>query len=93
METRKLLRHVKSPDGMGRSARVWRITKGVLKAETGMIRVRLYHKGKVMPTHIFPQPLCGDTAAADEMVRLWLRHGMPYTPRSVGFLRVTDAYY
>ena len=48
MEKRKLIRV--SPKGIGfYTWKLWRITKGVTKAETGKLRLRLYYKGKLIP--------------------------------------------
>ncbi len=71
MEKRKVLRVV-SDKTTGRSARIWRITQGVLRSETGKIRVHLYIKGKTVP-HVMS--LCMDVPQADEVVRHWVREG------------------
>ena len=72
METRKVL-HVVSDKTTGRSVRVWRITKGVLRSETGKLRVHLYLKGKTVP-HVLS--LCNDMPKADEVARKWLRESV-----------------
>lgn len=71
MEKRKVL-HVVSDKTTGRSARVWRITKGVMRRETGKLRVHLYLKGKTV-YHVLS--LCHDRPMADEVVRHWMRLG------------------
>lgn len=72
MEARKLL-DVVSDKTTKRSVRIWRITKGVLRSETGQLRVHLYLKGKTVP-HVLS--LCRDRPRADEVARKWLREGV-----------------
>lgn len=93
METRQLLRYVKGTGDYAsrkRSARVWRITKGVLRSETGKVRVTLYYSGKRMGLPLNTKPLCDDMAQADEVVRLWLQYGLPYTSRSQALVAVWE---
>ena len=70
MEKRTLLTHMKGTgENKGRNARIWRITKGVLNAETGKIRVRLYQNGKSVWC---PESLCHDVPHAESVARLWV---------------------
>ena len=70
MEKRKLIRV--SPKGSGfYTARIWRITKGVLKSETGKLRLRLYYKGRHIP-HCYS--LCDDMPQAEHRMVRWVRY-------------------
>ena len=67
MEKRKLIRV--SPKGIGfYTWKLWRITKGVTKAETGKLRLRLYYKGKLIP---HSRTLCSDVPEAEHVAIRW----------------------
>ena len=72
MEARKVLAVV-TDKTTKRTVRVWRITKGVLRSETGKLRVHLYLRGKTVP-HVLS--LCHDRPMADEVARKWMREGV-----------------
>ena len=69
MEKRMVLRFMKDAKS-GRSARIWRLTRGVLQRETGMLRITLYFKGARRYS-----VLLRDMPAVDEVARYWLREG------------------
>jgi hypothetical protein len=66
-----MLLRFKKDAATGRSARIWRITKGVLRSETGKLRVTMYTKG--IKQHSM---LLHDVPAVDAIVRRWTADGV-----------------